>query len=152
MRRFIKNFFKCGTVGWCIEILFTALQNLRRREMTLTGNTSLWMFPIYGMAAFLSPIFHLLRKLPCIIRGLFYMCSIFTVEYISGIRLRKKGLCPWDYHRSGWNIKGIIRLDYAPLWFAAGLLFERIVCPPKPHKPLSSHSEQRPSSQRRKRD
>ena len=44
----LKNFLKCGLTGWCMEISFTALDSLRRRDMTLKGCTSLWMFPIYG--------------------------------------------------------------------------------------------------------
>ncbi|MCI8286616.1 MAG: hypothetical protein HFH89_02930, partial [Lachnospiraceae bacterium] len=48
---FLKNFLKCGLAGWCMEISFTALDSLRRRDMTLKGCTSLWMFPIYGCAA-----------------------------------------------------------------------------------------------------
>lgn len=36
-------------------------------------------------------------------------------------------MCPWDYSHAKTNIDGVIRLDYAPLWMAAGLLFERIL-------------------------
>ena len=47
---FSKNFMKCGLTGWCMEIIFTSLYSLRRRDMTLKGVTSIWMFPIYGLA------------------------------------------------------------------------------------------------------
>ena len=33
----------------------------------------------------------------------------------------------WDYSRAKFNIKGVIRLDYAPLWFTAGLFFEKFL-------------------------
>lgn len=33
---------------------------------------------------------------------------------------------PWDYTGRNTNIDGLIRLDFAPLWFATGLLFEQI--------------------------
>lgn len=107
-----------------MEILFTALLALRRREKTGKGNTSILMFPIYGLAVFLQPLCRLLQGFPVLLRGLIYMTGIFGVEYASGRLLQKKGLFPWDYSRCRWNIKGVIRLDYAPLWFAAGLLFE----------------------------
>ena len=47
-KTFGRSFLLCGLCGWCMEILFTALHSLRRRDLRLTGNTSLWMFPIYG--------------------------------------------------------------------------------------------------------
>ncbi len=129
---FIKNFLKCGLIGWCMEIIFTAMDALRRRDLTLMGNTSLWMFPIYGSAAILAPISRLLRKKTVWVRGLTYMSLIFSVEYISGRLLKKHQLCPWDYGRSPWNINRVIRLDFAPFWFGAGLLFEHFLG--APHK------------------
>lgn len=123
----LKNFFTCGIIGWCLEIIFTGLQALRRREMTLKGTTSLWMFPIYGCAALLKPLFNLLAPFPAAIRGMIYAFSIFAGEYISGIILTSKQLCPWNYIKSKWNIHGIIRIDFLPYWFLTGLLFERIL-------------------------
>lgn len=124
---FTKNFIKCGIIGWCLEIMFTAADALRRRDMTLKGNTSLWMFPIYGSAAILAPISRLLRKKNVLHRGLTYMGLIFSMEYLTGSVLAKRKFCPWDYSRSRWNINRVIRLDYAPNWFLAGLLFEQIL-------------------------
>ena len=93
-KTFGRSFLLCG---WCMEILFTALHSLRRRDLRLTGNTSLWMFPIYGSACLLGRL------------------------------LWKHGLCPWDYGKSRFHIYRIIRLDYAPWWFLAGLFFEKIL-------------------------
>lgn len=124
---FSRNFIKCGLTGWCMEILFTAADALRRRDLTLRGNTSLWMFPIYGCAAILSPVMHLLREKPVWLRGLTYMGLIFSGEYITGILLQKHRFCPWDYGRSRWHVRRVIRLDFAPYWFGAGLLFERLL-------------------------
>lgn len=129
--RFSKNFLKCGLAGWCMEILFTSLESLRRRDMTLKGNTSLWMFPIYGSAALLAPISRFLGRKSFWARGFAYMGLIFSGEYLSGALLSKRSLCPWDYRRSRWNIGRLIRLDYAPCWFCAGLLFERLISHPK---------------------
>lgn len=122
-----NNFLLCGFTGWCLEILFTSFHSFRKRELTLMGKTSLWMFPIYGMAALLKPCYHLIKGFPALIRAFFYSCFIFLGEYISGSILKKHQMCPWDYSDSPANIKGIIRLDYAPYWMAAGLIFEKLL-------------------------
>lgn len=134
-RQFLHNFLRCGLIGWCMEIIFTALDSFRRRDMRLMGTTSIWMFPIYGSAALLSPLCRLLSKAPVWIRGLSYMSLIFSAEYLSGRILKKHSRCPWNYGRSRWNIKQVIRLDYAPLWFAAGLLFEQVLMGRKQSSP-----------------
>lgn len=127
MKTLIKNFMKCGIMGWCLEIIFTALGSFHRKDLKLKGNTSLWMFPIYGIGCLIAPISFLLKKASWFTRGTVYTLLIYTVEYISGIFLKKRKLCPWDYSRSHWNIDSVIRLDYIPCWFATGLLMEKIV-------------------------
>ncbi len=127
MKKYIHNFIHCGILGWCIEIIYTAFHSFRRRELSLKGNTSIWMFPIYGSASLLLPLFQKLKKKPLIARGLIYASLIFGAEYASGRYLTEKNLCPWDYSRSKWSIKKVIRLDYLPFWFLAGLLFERVL-------------------------
>lgn len=124
---FFKNFLKCGLIGWCMEIIFTSVTSLRRRDMTLKGSTSIWMFPIYGCAAVVAPLSRLLKKKPAWLRGLTYMGMIFSTEYLTGRLLSKHKLCPWDYGKSKWNVGRVIRLDYAPYWFGAGLLFEHLL-------------------------
>ncbi len=124
---FLRNFLRCGLTGWCMEILVTSLDSLRRRDFKLKGTTSIWMFPIYGCAALFGPVYRLLRHKPFWVRGLTYMSLIFSGEYLSGRFLALRSMCPWDYSRSRWNIKRVIRLDYAPAWFGAGLLFEKIL-------------------------
>lgn len=126
-KNFIKNFIKCGTIGWCMEITFTALGALRRRELPLVGRTSLWMFPIYGCIALFAPVFSLLRHCHLIVRGTVYALSIFGAEYATGRFLTKHELCPWNYNRHHWHIDGLIRIDYFPFWFCAGLFFERVL-------------------------
>ena len=54
------------------------------------------------------------------------MALIFTAEYVTGRLLRSLRACPWDYTGCRFSVDGLIRLDFAPLWFVAGLLFERI--------------------------
>lgn len=127
IKQFCKNFLRCGFIGWCLEIIFTALSSLRRRNLKLTGRTSLWMFPIYGCAAIIAPVSRLLKKRPVWMRGLTYMSLIFSGEYLTGHLLRKHSICPWDYHRSRFQVGNVIRLDYAPFWFGVGLLFEKLL-------------------------
>lgn len=85
-KTFGRSFLLCGLCGWCMEILFTALHSLRRRDLRLTGNTSLWMFPIYGSACLLAPFKRLFKHLNISRpgRGLFYMAMIFTVDISVG--------------------------------------------------------------------
>lgn len=122
-----RNFFICGLTGWCIEILFTSAGSLRKKDRRLIGQTSLWMFPIYGMAACIAPVYGKIKHLPALLRGILYSLGIFSCEYISGTILKKHKLCPWDYSDAKANIDGVIRLDYAPFWAVTGLLFERIL-------------------------
>ena len=93
-----RNFFICGLTGWCLEILFTSIGNCRY-----------------------------FKKIPALFRGFIYSTGIFCFEYLSGSLLKKHHLCPWDYSNAPTNINGVIRLDYAPVWMAAGLIFEKIL-------------------------
>ena len=148
IQTFFKNFLKCGLTGWCMEIIFTALNSFRNRDMTLKGQTSLWMFPIYGCAAVLLPISRLMKAKSFWLRGFTYMSLIFSTEFFTGKLLTRKNLCPWDYSQSRFQIGRVIRLDYAPYWFGAGLLFERLLtssssAPDMPasktHRPKAMH-------------
>ena len=121
-----NNFIKCGITGWCLEVLFTSADSILHNDKRLVGRTSLWMFPIYGLGALIRPIAALLKRQGMLIRGFIYMVLIFFTEYVTGAFLRAKNMCPWDYSRSPYNVDGLIRLDFAPLWFLVGLLFERI--------------------------
>ena len=121
------SFVTCGILGWGLEIFWTGLGALIHGDPRLTGRSSLWMFPIYGLAAAIGPVYQRLKPLNFVFRGLIYMVCIFAVEYVTGSILRSLHLCPWDYSQAAFNINGLIRLDYAPLWFAAGLLFEWVL-------------------------
>ena len=123
----MKNFLKCGVMGWCLEILWTGFQGLCHHDKKAMGSSSIFMFPIYGMAALIKPLYRLIRKWKPFFRGEIYMCGIYLAEYLTGSALRKWGRCPWDYSKAKHNIRGLIRLDYAPLWFATGLLYEKLL-------------------------
>ena len=128
-----KKFILCGIIGWCMEILFTGLHSLLVKDYTLAGKTSIWMFPIYGLAAVIGPLSVRLRHWPVLLRGCFYGAGIMLVEFISGSFLRLFSLCPWDYSRTPYSIFGLVRLDYFPVWVTAGLIFEYILSQKKTH-------------------
>ena len=121
------NFIRCGLLGWCIEIFWTGIHGFATKDKKLMGNTSLLMFPIYGFASSISYVYKLIKDKCFIIRGFIYSIGFFFVEFTSGYFLKSKGKCPWDYSKCKYNILGLIRLDYAPLWFITGLFFEKFL-------------------------
>lgn len=122
-----KRFIIYGLLGWCIEVFWTGFGALFKGDIKLTGRTYIWMFFIYGLAVFLEPVHDKIRGKSLIVRGAIYTLLIFTIEYATGLILRKMlGICPWDYSQCRFSVDGLIRLDYGPAWFVAGLLFEKI--------------------------
>lgn len=120
-------------------MMFTSVESIMISDWRLMGKTSLLMFPIYGLGALLGPIgrrvdqwLNVSQNQPLSVgdrmvrHGMLYMVLIFIAEYLAGAWLRDKGICPWDYTGRHSSIHGLIRLDFAPLWFATGLLFEQI--------------------------
>lgn len=126
-----RNFLICGLTGWCMEIIFTSMKSLFTHDYHLMGHTSLWMFPIYGMASLVVPVYKKIFRWPVICRGALYGAGIMFGEYVTGTVLGHYGVCPWDYSGSPYSIKGVIRLDYYPFWIAAGLVFERLLWQPE---------------------
>ena len=84
----MKNkFLLCGSIGWCMEIFWTGIHCLGQNDFTLMGHSSIWMFPIYGLAAVIGPVSRYLKDFPTLWRG-----SIYTV----GIYLRIHHRLPAD--------------------------------------------------------
>lgn len=120
-----------------MEIIFTSFESVAVGDFRLMARTSLLMFPIYGLGALLGPMTHRLdqwlgdsqtiRKKDRFWRhGIHDMVLIFSAEYLFGALLRLASICPWDYSGRFFSVDGLIRLDFAPLWFCAGLIFEAI--------------------------
>ena len=89
----------CGLCGWCLECFWTGLSSIKKwkkNDRTLSCRTSIWMFPIYGMAACLSPICTKLEKRNALLRGGVYAVLIYLAEYSTGVLLKKYKACPWD--------------------------------------------------------
>lgn len=121
------QFMIFGTIGMLAEVVFNSIKGLlAERSYELKGHTSVWMFPIYGLIAFVFPLVSFrLGSLPWFVRGVIYMLLFYIVEYVTGLILRKLKVCPWNYPPK-YSLNGLIYFPYAPLWFFAGLGVEKI--------------------------
>jgi uncharacterized membrane protein len=131
MVHFFERFLAYGALGWCLEVLFTGVSAvLFRHDRSATGQTYLWMLPIYGGAGLLLETLHHLLVSAGVgfgLRLVAYVVVIYAVEAVSGHTLRRLlGRCPWDYGDARFGVRGLVRLDYAPFWALVGLLFEPV--------------------------
>ena len=54
-KNFVTDFMRCGASGWCMECMWTGMDSIFfHKDRQLSCRTSVWMFPIYGMAACFS--------------------------------------------------------------------------------------------------
>lgn len=116
-----------GLLGWCMEVVWTAIPTHRPIDWSLRGHSYIWMLPIYGLIGPLyEPVHNRLRRVARPVRALVYAVGFITVETIMGTLLKRlTGQCPWDYTgKTRWEIGGVTRLDYAPVWAALGLGLE----------------------------
>jgi len=82
---------------------------------------------VRGGGLLFERLYAVIHEQPWGVRGLVWTAAIFAVEYVSGAVIRRlAGRSPWDYSGAALSVGGLIRLDYAPLWFGLGLLFERV--------------------------
>lgn len=111
-----------------MEICWTGVGSMLKGDFTLQGFSYLWMFPIYGLAVFFEPVHEQMRNTSWFVRGLFWMILIFSAEFLTGLFIKSlTGVVPWDYTGSSpFAVGGLIRLDYAPVWFLVGLIFEQV--------------------------
>ena len=107
-----------------MEVFWTGLGSILKKDFRATSTTSIWMFFIYGSAALFTPVIRMIAPFPLVVRGLIYATCIFAVEYATGRVLKTFNVCPWDYSSCRFSVQGVIRLDYTPVWFGVGLLFE----------------------------
>jgi len=127
------RFITYGLIGWALEIVFTGIQqpyeSNRINDWRLEGKTQLWTFPIWGSLVFLyEPLHRFLAPVAWPIRGLVYAECFMLVELIAGLVIKYViGRIPWDYSKATpLHVAGAVRLDYLPLWFAAGMLLEPV--------------------------
>jgi hypothetical protein len=129
---FMVTGFAC--FGITVEVFFTAFTALftqqppcGHRLIALSGNSYVWMALIYGLVPVFGILFHDRAKpIPIWLRLPLYVLIIYVVEFTSGYLLQLfTGECPWHY-TTGWNVMGLIRLDYFPAWLVFAWLTERI--------------------------
>ena len=84
-----RNFLLCGSLGWCLEVFWTGMHSLLSGEATMMGKSSLLMFPIYGCAALIKPIYKKIAAFPVLLRGSLYTGGIFLTEF-TACKLRGK--------------------------------------------------------------
>ena len=108
-----------------MEVFWTGIASLFKGDANLMAHSSIWMIVIYGLAIFLEPIQSILKNKNWFIRGIIYMILIFVVEYIAGFVLDVIGIKVWQY-TDNLSIHGYITFSFAPLWFMAGLFFEKV--------------------------
>src|SRR5688572_2372902 len=121
------RFIIYGLLGIFAEVLVSAILHKwegKERNWSLRGQSYLWSFPLYGLIApAFEPLHDALRPWPWVIRGLIYCAGFWTVEYAAGRFLRYGlGACPWSYANCRYNLHGLIRWDFFPLWFGFGLV------------------------------
>jgi uncharacterized membrane protein len=124
----LRRFLAYGFVGWAVEVGFTGLSDsVWVRDRKLRGHSYLWMLPIYGAGGLLLERLHdrlATRGASRWARALAYMSGIYAVEFGTASLLNRLiGEVPWRYVK-GINLRGYVRLDYAPFWYGCGWLFE----------------------------
>ena len=65
-----------------MEVAFTSARALGKKDKKLMGQTSAWMFPIYGSAALIGEIAPKISHWPTAARGLLYGGAIMTGDSI----------------------------------------------------------------------
>lgn len=124
-RNMIEKFIIYGLLGWSMEIVWTGINSLINGDLRMEGFTSLWMFLVYGLAVFLEPIHNIIRKWVWFFRGIIWVLLIWGIEYATGLFFHNvMGILPW-YYTGSFAVDGLVRLDFAPAWFIAGLIFEK---------------------------
>ena len=105
------------------------------------------MLPVYALIQPLfEPVHQAMRgRVPLWGRALVYGGGFHAAEYISGRLLRRLvGRAPWDYSNARWQLDGLIRFDYFPLWAATGLLTERVHDVLVAQAPIRTRRRERP--------
>ncbi len=129
---FMMFVFAC--FGVTTEVIFTALQNLVNKTplcdkplFTLAGNSYVWMIFIYALIPIIAHyVYYKFNQNNIFLRIIIYVLLIYLFEFVSGFILQQVlGECPWHYTQ-GWQIMGLIRLDYFPVWAFFCWLVERL--------------------------
>ena len=114
------------------------IDSLKLKNPRLKGQSSVWMFFVYGGVFFIIYfVTYFFLEYPWWFRGILYTFLILSWEYLSGFTIKKLvGIAPWDYStdkssdgiasKKRFHLHGLICLEYIPIWFAEGLIAEKI--------------------------
>ena len=124
-----------GIVGWLIEVVFTGIGSIARRDWTGTSKTYIWMHPVYataGMAVYIIYNNIVVSSNPYIdasvLAIIFYVPLFYGFEALAGLMsLKLFGRILWDYGRSKWTPMGLINFKYAPYWLLLALCMHPVV-------------------------
>lgn len=136
---FLQKLLVYGCLGIIIEFFFTGVGSLISKNWKLTGNSYLWMIPVYGATAMALEGVSSALPWPFWLKAFIYVPIIYGTEALSGwtIKVLTKKLqdrfgghggdvIPWDYSKSKWTPMGLINLKYAPFWLALAMAFDPI--------------------------
>lgn len=113
-----------GCLGLLVEVLFTGVMSVLRRDLRARAQTYLWMLPIYGVGGLVLEQLHRYLVWHPVALAVASVPIIYVLEFVSGWVLRLSiGQCPWDYGSARFAIRGLIRVDYAPFWLLLALAF-----------------------------
>ncbi len=135
-----------GVHGVFSEVMFTAIwEFVVSGNWRLMGVSSIWSFWIYGLGTFLMAEtgYNILisYKVSLLYRCFIYVICTYVWEFSCGLILDFIfGTRPWDYSDFDYDIMGLITMEYAPIWFLAGLYFEFIMSVMKTVGPIPQWS------------
>jgi len=126
----LRRFVGYGILGWGLELAFTGVTGSSwARDRRLRGYSYVWMLPIYGAGGLALERLHDAlerRGVRRWARSFAYMLGIYGVEFGTASLLQRLiGDVPWRYLH-GLHVRGYVRLDYAPFWYACGWMFESV--------------------------
>ncbi len=132
---YLLTWLLLGIAGLLIEVFFTGISSLVRRDWAATSRTYLWMHPIYASGGFAVKVIHdnvILFTNPfldaIVLAILVYVPIFYGMEALSGLASQKLlGRVLWDYGRSKWTPMGLINLKYAPYWLLLALFMHPVV-------------------------
>ncbi len=127
--------FLLGIVGWLVEVVFTGIGSLIRKDWAATSKTFLWMHPVYGGGGFAVYLIYnnvIISANPIVdavvLAVLFYVPLFYGFEALAGLAsIKLFGRILWDYGRSKWTPMGLINIKYAHYWLLLALCMHPVV-------------------------
>ena len=121
----MSDYLFWGMFGLTLELVFTAV---RKRDISLIGHTSLWMFPVYAIGLTHGLDFARETIESQFLRYLSYPIFIWSIEILIGVPAKLIGVRIWDYRylpdKLHWN--GIISFFHFPVWILFGIICENV--------------------------